>query len=86
MYQLVKAGGVIRMSDGAHLRRGDAGWAEYVAWAGKNVPLPPVLEATVAPAPQFDATAAGRAREQRVLERLAATDPIAALKRKAGFK
>lgn len=84
MYQIARVG-VIRMSDGLRVRKGTREWQEYLEWAKTNAPLPELVDTPTTDRP-FNARAAGAAREEREVQRLSKTDPIAALKRKVGMK
>lgn len=44
-YRVAVPVGVIRIADGKLIQRGMPEWREYLDWARKNTPLPPVKEA-----------------------------------------
>lgn len=86
----LRARGVFDRETGEVLQRGDPGWTRYEEWLSSdpeaNVPDPLPLAAAVARREEFDFAAAGRAREERALARLAKSNPTEALLRKAGLK
>lgn len=42
-YQVIASGGVRRLADDKVITRGMPEWREYLLWARKNTPLPPVV-------------------------------------------
>ena len=72
---------VVRLTDGAciPIDPSNVDYQDYLAWvASGGQPLPVA-------APQFDFIAAGAARAERVIERLAKTDPLTAALLKGGI-
>lgn len=68
MYRIANIG-VVRLSDGKHIKRGMPEWAEYLHWAKTNIPLPqPVLTPTLGARRQVVFARIDRLRDVKIAE------------------